>query len=271
MIRRDTDKHLLYVKMYESAKESNDKDHFLKGVFNGVRAVDTLLYENTYTKEQLETGCKLSDEVQELLKQATPRQIMQLFPIHKEYDGEKWSQKDYFSTMKYLKGLELDKSIGDNLEEFLWHYYHWDIMQFYIIYDTYHREREYQEYQNKAERFHKEIKAKAKEINHIGELVMNGLEIIKDSDRRIAAIKEKIQSKSSIVNFIERIKLKKMEHRRYVDWVYCKFLSDYKEDLLVEYASIEGWDEYIEELAKADRGKANEAIGVRNRLLNKCY
>ncbi|MCO7128427.1 hypothetical protein NIE88_22145, partial [Sporolactobacillus shoreicorticis] len=53
----------------------------------------------------------------------TPREFMQVFPIDKTYDGEKYETKDYFYTMNYLKSLDMDKPIGrENLSDFLWDY-----------------------------------------------------------------------------------------------------------------------------------------------------
>ena len=268
---KDKSKHSLYIRMYEAAKKENNSGSFLKMVFNGVMAVNTLPYKSKYTREQIEVGCPLTDEVMELLKQATPRQIMQVFPIHKEYDGTKWGEKDYFYTMDYLKGIYLDKPLGDELEEFLWHYYNWNVMMLDNIYHTYQREKEYQEHQDKIDSFNKETSEKFEEIQRIGELITQEHNIIDDSNKRISVIKEKMQGRPRIINFMGKIKLKKMEYQMHLHVMICDSLIEYMENLMAEYASIEGWDEAIEELFENNREEANRLIIMRNKMLNKCY
>ena len=55
---------------------------------------------------------------------------MNLFPITKEFDGDRYQTKDYFYTRKYIKTLEPEKPIGENVSEFLWEYSNWDITIF---------------------------------------------------------------------------------------------------------------------------------------------
>lgn len=45
------------------------------------------------------------------------------FPVTKDYDGETWGCKDYFTTMELLKQYDMDKSIGeDKIFKFLYDY-----------------------------------------------------------------------------------------------------------------------------------------------------
>jgi hypothetical protein len=61
--------------------------------------------------------------VDNYLGQFTPREFIQVFPVDKTYDGEKYGIKDYFYTMNYLKSVDMDKPIGrEGLSEFLWEY-----------------------------------------------------------------------------------------------------------------------------------------------------
>ena len=62
----------------------------------------------------------------------TPREFMRLFPIQKDYDGEKSGIKDYFYCMNYINEIGLDNPIGDKASEFLMEYWNRDI-NFYII------------------------------------------------------------------------------------------------------------------------------------------
>ncbi|MEF2965084.1 hypothetical protein V3851_04505 [Paenibacillus sp. M1] len=63
----------------------------------------------------------------------TPRQLMILFPIEKDYDGHKYQTKDYFYTMDVCIKHGLDTKIGDAFE-FLWDYQNWDIADLIIEY-----------------------------------------------------------------------------------------------------------------------------------------
>lgn len=72
--------------------------------------------------------------VDEYLGQFTPREFMQVFPVDKVYDGERYQSKDYFYTMNYLKSLDMDKPIGrENLSDFLWDYMNRTMLNFSMV------------------------------------------------------------------------------------------------------------------------------------------
>ena len=56
----------------------------------------------------------------------TPRQLMQVFPVVKEYDGDHWGTKDYFYTLEAMRKHGLDKRIGRTNKEI--HHVLWDYM-----------------------------------------------------------------------------------------------------------------------------------------------
>lgn len=64
----------------------------------------------------------------------TPRQITQMFPIEKQYDGKRWNCKDYFTTAAYLKTLNMDEPVADGkkLLEFFWEYQNMELENFWI-------------------------------------------------------------------------------------------------------------------------------------------
>lgn len=57
----------------------------------------------------------------------TPREFMRLFPISKDYDGEKTGTKDYFYCMEYIRKIGIDTPIGEKASEFLMEYWNRDI------------------------------------------------------------------------------------------------------------------------------------------------
>ncbi|MDN4875998.1 hypothetical protein QYM23_24580 [Bacillus cereus] len=108
-----------------------NQDLCKKTIFTGVRFIrytksDTTDYE--YLKDKLQ----LIGYLQVLMKKITPREFINMFPITKSYDGDKWEKKDYFFTMNRAKELGMDTPIGEKILEFLYDYENWDITCFTI-------------------------------------------------------------------------------------------------------------------------------------------
>lgn len=54
-----------------------------------------------------------------------------MFPVAKEYDGEKWCCKDYFFTMDVLNKMDWDKPLGkEGMLDLLWDYQNDDLRNF---------------------------------------------------------------------------------------------------------------------------------------------
>lgn len=68
-------------------------------------------------------------KVMETIGRLTPMELLRMYPITKEYDGEKWGTKDYFYTMDKLKKRLADKPIGDaqDVACLLWDYQNRDL------------------------------------------------------------------------------------------------------------------------------------------------
>lgn len=64
----------------------------------------------------------------------TPNDFLNMFPIDKKYDGEKYCVKDYFYTMESLKQFPMDKKIGDGIITFLNNYYSNHVFLFWCEY-----------------------------------------------------------------------------------------------------------------------------------------
>lgn len=65
----------------------------------------------------------------DLMTLITPKQFLTMFPIKKEFDGQKYECKDYFHTQEYLATIDLDKPISEPFE-FLWEYWNSDTARF---------------------------------------------------------------------------------------------------------------------------------------------
>lgn len=68
--------------------------------------------EKPKTLEQSQHRFQLIDSIFGVLGCLTLRNFVNTFPIDKTYDGEKWEEKDYFSTMKVLSKMDWDVPIG---------------------------------------------------------------------------------------------------------------------------------------------------------------
>lgn len=63
----------------------------------------------------------------------TPREFMGVFPIDKDFDGDRYESKDYFYTINFLKSVDMDKPIGrENLSKFLWDYMNGTMLDFSV-------------------------------------------------------------------------------------------------------------------------------------------
>ena len=84
-------------------------------------------------KPKPDAGLTLADKVFDAVKEMTPREFMQIFPIEKRYDGEKWGEKDYFSVMEDVKKHGLDEKITEP-ERFLMGYMNDDVGDFIVCF-----------------------------------------------------------------------------------------------------------------------------------------
>lgn len=61
--------------------------------------------------------------------------LLKIFPIDKEYDGDKWGCKDYFFTMEVLKEKGLDNAVGrDGVFDLMWDFMNKDLREFIVFY-----------------------------------------------------------------------------------------------------------------------------------------
>ena len=90
-----------------------------------------LVYEREhrdyYTTENL---YNVSELYKSLVSELTYREFMEIYPIEKRYDGVKSETRDYYSTMEFLSGIDLDSQI-DNKEQVMdlfWDYSNWELL-----------------------------------------------------------------------------------------------------------------------------------------------
>jgi len=87
--------------------------------------------------EEEKAKFQLIDAIFTVCGHLTLRNFVNTFPIEKDYSGEKWQCKDYFSTMDVLSKMDWDKPIGrDELSELLWDYENSDLRHAYVEFTT---------------------------------------------------------------------------------------------------------------------------------------
>ena len=73
------------------------------------------------------------DTIVNMIGLLRPMELLQLFPVTKIYDGDKYQVKDYYYTMEALNKLDQDKPIGKEAFALLWDYTNWDISEFMVL------------------------------------------------------------------------------------------------------------------------------------------
>lgn len=120
------------LKNQKEIMQSVSKDTYKRAIFTGVRFINNVSNDLKGHK-YVEAKFDLIVYVKELIGFLTPREFMSIFPIAKEYKGNKHGMKDYFSTMKSIDEMGIDKQIGDNVSLFLWDYHNWEDVTEFVV------------------------------------------------------------------------------------------------------------------------------------------
>lgn len=125
-------KQNIYFKAFARKIVSEKYENTLLAIVYGIKYVN--IYELNTNLEYLDFK-RLFDTIcliKSLMKSVYIKDLINYFPIIKEYDGKRYECKDYFSTMDYLKTIDINDYMEDNLDDFLWNYYNHDLMNFSI-------------------------------------------------------------------------------------------------------------------------------------------
>ncbi|KPU43011.1 hypothetical protein OXPF_34430 [Oxobacter pfennigii] len=139
-ILKTVDRHDLYINAFFNTLEAygrepdqNIKPLIKKLIVYGVKAINTKKKPEYITEEGETADFQFAEIIKDCIGALTPREFMNLFPIDKDYDGHKYGAKDYFYTMDYIRGLGIDKPIGEEVTDFLWDYMNAEIHEFLAI------------------------------------------------------------------------------------------------------------------------------------------
>lgn len=82
-----------------------------------------------------EAGFNMIDVLFGIIGRIKLKNLIKIFPIDKEYDGDKWGCKDYFFTMDVLKEKGLDNAVGrDDVFDLMWDYENRELRELTVFY-----------------------------------------------------------------------------------------------------------------------------------------
>ncbi|WKY46535.1 hypothetical protein Q5O24_09065 [Eubacteriaceae bacterium ES3] len=113
--------------------EDHSLDNIRKMIFNTVKFFTVVNIEN-HNREQLENLFEITRGLNEVMTVITPADLMTIFPIDKNYKGNRDQVKDYYSSMEAVNahGLHERFKTADEVRKFLWDYCNTDIMEYQI-------------------------------------------------------------------------------------------------------------------------------------------
>lgn len=109
--------------------EGEQDQQFKQFLFYGIKYYG-IWFEKS---DDLNNQSKQMTLIVSLMRTFTPRQFMEMFPIDKTYDGERYEMKDYYSCMESIHENGIDELIKEPFE-FLWDYWNWDTSRFLMNY-----------------------------------------------------------------------------------------------------------------------------------------
>lgn len=92
----------------------------------------SLYHSKSTTAEEADTNFRFFCSTKNVLSLLTPREFLTTFPPDKQYDGERYGEKDYFTTMEAVSSYPQDVPIGKDIMYFLSGYMNKDINIFVI-------------------------------------------------------------------------------------------------------------------------------------------
>jgi len=130
------EKHEFYLNMFTEILNSiqlpgPDLAVLKKLVFYGVLTINTKPATSNTTWDDALWGFRFADMIRKFMGSLTPLEFVNLFPINKDNDDNKFRTKGYFYTRNYINTLP-DKPIGeiDSVINFLKEYHNQEIYKF---------------------------------------------------------------------------------------------------------------------------------------------
>lgn len=90
-----------------------EKDELIKYIFLGIKSIN-VLHKNIEQKKDIDllfSEYSIINNIVLALTYITPRELLQIFPAMKTYDGAKYETKDYYYSIEVMKKAGLDETI----------------------------------------------------------------------------------------------------------------------------------------------------------------
>lgn len=107
--------------LWKLSQDPNNKQLLKQTIFCGVKYINSSEYDKS-DEEVIQTRFSFMSCIGAMIGQLTPSELMQVFPLDKTYDGDRYECKDYFYSIKALHEHGIDNPIGEGVIEFLWDY-----------------------------------------------------------------------------------------------------------------------------------------------------
>lgn len=133
--------------MFQKHKSIDDwsQDELMKVTLCGVKYINSAIemdainhrLDSTYQTPFAvkEAGFNIIDALFGIIGRIKLNNLIKIFPIDKEYDGDKWGCKDYFFTMDVLKEKGLDNAVGrDGVFDLMWDYENRELRKLTVFY-----------------------------------------------------------------------------------------------------------------------------------------
>lgn len=132
------DKAAIYWKAYKNAVYKlsefgvdgllpQNRDYLKRVIYYGVKYINICDRNEHRAKkreiipEECQNRFGTIDTIRLFMSVLTPTELLNMYPLPKKYDGEKWQEKDYFSAMEVIRPLDMQKPMGEKvLENVLW-------------------------------------------------------------------------------------------------------------------------------------------------------
>lgn len=135
--RRCYNREYLFNKIYSKylEKRSELKDCDLKRyVFYGVKSLNKDKIRKSVIKScfLIEDDYKARRNIITAISSLTPSEFISIFPPDKKFDGDKYGEKDYFTTMAAVRRIDQNKPLGENVTYFMENYMNHDVFLFWV-------------------------------------------------------------------------------------------------------------------------------------------
>lgn len=114
------------INVLEELKKDTLNKHYIKqNVLYSVKLISLTREPKGY--DEIRNMFEFISATNTFISYLTPREFMNLFPVSKFYDGDRYGMKDYHYTMDYINSMNKDEPIGEKALEFLVEYTNRDI------------------------------------------------------------------------------------------------------------------------------------------------